>query len=72
VEVEAGRAVDNNQFLNDLFEASVMVDVKYLAIAVRRIYRGDPNFDRCYTYLDTLYSSDRWKLPLDGVLIIGY
>ena len=39
VEVEAGRAVANYQFLKDLFEASVMVDINYLAIAVRRLYK---------------------------------
>jgi hypothetical protein len=38
LEIEAGRAVDNNQFLKDLFEACVSEKVKYLAIAVRLTY----------------------------------
>lgn len=38
VEVEARRAVTNYQFLKDLFEASVMSDVDYCVIAVRKIY----------------------------------
>jgi uridine kinase len=72
VEVEAGRAITNNQFLKDLFQASVMVDVDYLAIAVRRIYRDSADYEKAYTFLETLYSSDRLKLPLKGVLLIGY
>ena len=34
VEVEAGRATANNQFLKDLFQACMMDEVKYLCIAV--------------------------------------
>src|SRR3972149_3867899 len=40
VEVEAGRGVVNNQFLKDLFQACMMHDVFYLAIAVRNAYKG--------------------------------
>jgi hypothetical protein len=40
VEVEAGRGVVNNQFLKDLFQACMMHDVFYLAIAVRNTYKG--------------------------------
>ena len=72
VEVEAGRAVANYQFLKDLFEASVMVDINYLAIAVRRLYKTQRDFDKCHLFLDTLYASDRLKLPLQGMLLIGY
>ena len=38
LEVEAGRGLLNNQFLKDLFQACVMVDVDYCAIAVKNIY----------------------------------
>jgi hypothetical protein len=72
LEVEAGRAVDNNQFLKDLFQACMMNEVRYLAIAVRRVYRGDRNFETVCRFFDTLYASNRLKLPLDGILIIGY
>lgn len=40
IEVEAGRAVDNNQFLKDIFQACMMSNVEYLVIAVRNDYRG--------------------------------
>jgi hypothetical protein len=72
VEVEAGRGVTNNQFLKDLFQACMMHEVYYLAIAVRNTYRENKNFDVVHRFIDTLYSSDRLKLPLKGILIIGY
>jgi hypothetical protein len=72
IEVEAGRAVVNNQFLKDLFEACVMQDIDYLVIAVRLVYKKRRDFDYVDGCLDTLYSSDRLVLPLKGILIIGY
>lgn len=72
LEVEAGRAVENNQFLKDLFQACVMKDVEYLAIAVRKEYRGKKNFNSVFQFFDTLYKSQRLTLPLGGILLIGY
>ncbi len=72
LEVEAGRAVSNYQFLKDLFQACVMSDVEYLVIAVRNIYRSNPDFEKVITFFDTLYTSGRLELPLKGILIIGY
>ncbi|MCI6800568.1 MAG: hypothetical protein SO162_06030 [Candidatus Onthomorpha sp.] len=72
VEVEAGRAVTNYQFLKDLFEACVMSDVNYLVIAVRNEYRNSLDFKKVITFFNTLYTSNRLQLPLKGVLIIGY
>lgn len=72
IEVEAGRAVTNYQFLKDLFQASMMYEVDYLVIAVRKDYRGNPDFQNVVTFFETLYASGRLQLPLKGVLIIGY
>lgn len=72
VEVEAGRAVDNNQFLKDLFQACMMHDVQYLAIAVRNVYRRGNNFELVRVFFETLYASNRLILPLRGILVIGY
>lgn len=72
VEIEAGRAVDNYQFLKDIFEACVMSDVDYLVIAVRNLYRRQKDFNTVITFLDTLYASNRLNLPLKGILVIGY
>lgn len=72
IEVEAGRAVDNNQFLKDIFQACMMFEVEYLVIAVRNDYRGGNDFSKIYTFLETLYISNRLHLPLKGILLIGY
>ena len=72
LEVEAGRAVTNYQFLKDIFQASVMVDVDYLCIAVRNIYRKSADFNKVYMFLDTLYTSGRIRFPLKGILVVGY
>ena len=62
----------NNQFLKDLFQACMMHNVEHLAIAVRNVYRTSNDFERVIRFFDTLYASDRIKLPLARVLIIGY
>jgi hypothetical protein len=72
IEVEAGRAVDNNQFLKDIFQASMMHDVEFLIIAVRQCYRDKNDFQKVYLFLETMYISNRIKLPLKGILLIGY
>lgn len=72
IEVEAGRAVDNNQFLKDIFQACMMFEVEYLVIAVRNDYRGSDDFKKVYSFLETLYISSRLTLPLTGILLIGY
>jgi len=72
IEVEAGRAVDNNQFLKDIFQACMMFEVEYLVIAVRNNYRGSDDFKKIYTFLETLYISSRLHLPLKGILLVGY
>ncbi len=71
-EIEAGRAVANNQFLKDIFQACVMVDVEYLVIAVRKVYRDSNDFEKIINFLETLYSSKRFILPIKGILLIGY
>lgn len=72
IEIEAGRAVTNYQFLKDIFQASVMHDVDYLTIAVRNLYRKQKDFEIVTNFLDTLYASNRLELPLKGILEIGY
>jgi len=76
VEIEAGRGVINNQFLKDLFQACLMDEVEYLAIAVRNVYVAakikNADFDNVLKFFDTLYASRRLTLPLKGILILGY
>jgi hypothetical protein len=73
LEVEAGRAVTNYQFLKDLFEACMMHGVNYLVVAVRNVYRNkQKDFEKVLAHFNTLYASERLKLPLKGILVIGY
>ena len=72
LEIEAGRAYTNHQFLKDVFEASVMVNVKYLVIAVRTIYKGHEDYKKITDWLETLFVTNRIKLDLNGILVIGY
>lgn len=78
VEIEAGRGVRNHQFLKDLFEACAIQDAQYLVIAVLLGYwpksfaKPARDFDEVVNFIDTLYACERIKLPLEGVLIIGY
>jgi hypothetical protein len=73
IEVEAGRAVTNYQFLKDLFQASMMEGVDFCVIAVRNIYQDtQKDFDKVCNFMETMYASERLRLPLKGILIIGY
>jgi hypothetical protein len=76
LEVEAGRAVSNNQFLKDLLQACLMVNVDYIGIAVRNTYTAGTqtaqDFEYVRTFFETLQVSRRFQIPLKGVLLIGY
>lgn len=72
LEVEAGRAYSNNQFLKDVFQACMMYGVDYLIIAVRNDYRGHADFDAIFNFFETLYINSRLQLPLKGIVLIGY
>lgn len=72
LEVEAGRAFLNNQFLKDVFQACMMPSVEYLILAVRNDYRGIDDFKKIYVFLETLFINGRLKLPLKGIVLVGY
>ena len=72
VEVEAGRAVANYQFLKDFYEACCMVDADYLCIAVREKYGRNRDYKRVCKFFGGMYISNRLGIPLKGILIIGY
>lgn len=76
IEIEAGRATDNNQWLKDLLEAFLIYEAKYLVIAVKNVYsktgKKKKDFENICDFMSAIYSSDRMKIPLNGILIIGY
>ena len=79
LEIEAGRAWMGNAVYRDLIQASVMVQVQYLALAVPNTYRyknaGKPtvsqNFDHARAPADALFGHSRLRLPYD-LILIGY
>ncbi len=72
LEVEAGRAYVNNQFLKDVFQACMMPSVDYLILAVRNDYRGNDDFSKIFQFFETLYINGRLQLPISGIVLIGY
>jgi len=72
LEIEAGRAVTNYQFLKDFFEACIMYNVEYLTLAIQKIYRKSKDFEKVLTFFNTFYASGRMSMPLKGILVIGY
>ena len=72
LEIERGRAYANNQFLKDIFETSVMVNIDYLVLAVSNLYKDSKDYEKIVSWLDTLYATNRIKLSLKGILLIGY
>ncbi len=78
--MEAGRATMGNAIYRDLIQASLMVDVRVLALAVPLEYRykngskttREPSYSKTYSVVEALYGSPRLQLPFDGTLVIGY
>ncbi|MBQ9254465.1 MAG: hypothetical protein IJ180_06820 [Bacteroidales bacterium] len=76
IKIEAGRAVVNNEFLKDIVECSLMLNVEYLVLAVCNVYKmktgENYDFEYCYNFINTIYNSDRVSLSLKSILLIGY
>ena len=80
LEVEAGRATMGNAIYRDLVQASLMVDARFLALAVPVEYRyrtgtrtaKEPSYAKTYSVVEAIYSSPRLTLPFDGLLLVGY
>lgn len=66
-----------NAAYRDLIRASLIVDVRFLAIGVMREYRQGrearegPELSR-KSILDAVYAGGRLQLPFDDVLLFGY
>lgn len=76
LEVEAGRGAASNADYRDIVRSSLLVGVRYLALAMMIEYRGGGRPIRSYentrNQLDAIYASERLHLPFDGVVLIGY
>lgn len=78
LEVEAGRAWNGNAIYRDLIRASLLLDARFLALALPIAYKpasaktAIPAYRYSQELLDAIYASERLRLPLDGVLLVGY
>lgn len=81
VEVEAGGAVANNAWRKDVMEACLMPFVDYLVIAVRNEYlsagpggatRTGRDYETVSREVAAIYASEHWRLPLRGLMVLGY
>ena len=80
LEVEAGRATMGNAIYRDLIQGSLMVDARYLVLAVPAEYRyksgartaKEPSYAKTYSVVEAIYGSPRLQLPFEGLLLIGY
>lgn len=80
LEVEAGRGARGNAVYRDLIQTSLLVDARFLALAVQVSYRHKSggkdivvqSYRDTMNLLDAIYASNRLLLPLEGILLIGY
>jgi hypothetical protein len=78
LEVEAGRATMGNAIYRDLIQGSLMVDARFLVLAIPVEYRygqrptREPSYATTYSVVEAIYGSERLSLPFEGVLLIGY
>ena len=82
LEVEAGQAVENNRFALDILKACSIQGAKNLTMAIPSSYHPDRlrkegkppkrEFDSVVNTLDSLYISNRFHMPLESILVVGY
>ena len=73
---ENGSATIEYDDYRDIVRSSLLVGVRYLALAMMIEYRGGGrpirSYDNTRNQLDAIYASERLHLPFDGVVLIGY
>ena len=78
LEVESGGAVYNNRVILDLVKMSLGVDVRFGAILVPVDYTTEQKvwhkpYPEAVKLFDAMFANpERFRLPLEGLLLIGY
>jgi hypothetical protein len=78
LEVESGGAMYNHRVLLDLMKMCVAVDVQFGVIAVPLEYKTKaktwtPPYKEALKLFDSIYANpERLRIPLDGMLLLGY
>lgn len=49
-----------------------MDSAEYLCIAVRLQYKTSADYKKVCDFFDAMYASNKFNVPLKGILIIGY
>ena len=79
LEVEAARAWNGGAVFRDLIHAIIMVNVRYLILAVPITYKykrvgratSAPNYKNSKDLLETLYKQPDFRMPY-GTVLVGY
>jgi hypothetical protein len=69
-----------NAIYRDLIQASLMVDARFLALAVPVEYRylskgkqlREASYTKTYPVVEAINGSPRLSLPFEGLLLVGY
>jgi hypothetical protein len=65
-----------NAIYRDLIQGSLIVDARFLALAVPLEYRfksgREPSFAKTYSVVEAIYGSRRLALPFEGLLLVAY
>ncbi len=69
-----------NAIYRDVIQGSLMLDARFLALAVPFEYRytsggrtaHEPSYSKTYSVVEAVYGSPRLVLPFEGLLLIGY
>jgi len=80
LEVEAGRTTRGNAIYRDIIQTSLLVGIRYFVLAVPQVYKfkaagkeiSDSTYEMCKSIFDAIYSSEQLRLPMEGILLIGY
>lgn len=78
LEIEGGKALESKNALWDLMKFSVITEIEYGVIIVPMNYEPvsqayTPPYDHIRVDFDLLYANpERFKIPLRGLLLIGY
>ena len=69
-----------NAIYRDLIQASLMLDARFLVLAVPIEYRylskgkqmKEASYAKTYSVVEAIYGSPRLALPFEGLLLVGY
>jgi hypothetical protein len=69
-----------NAIYRGLIQGSLMVDARFLVLAVPGEYRykaggriaKEPSYSKTYSVVEAIYGSPRLQLPFEGLLLVGY